>query len=283
MDQGFSPLRNRPDLLCGQPILLLNRYQGSFPGVKRLEHEVDQLRLIPCLRTTGATPLLRPYAFMPWTGTNLLSYVCTGYYLINKLTPWSTDHLERLIVSQAVEKITAFYGTQTFLTVSEKPGHISLLWARSIKSTPPPRLISWSSILILTRHLRLGLPNFLFPPVFLHKIPACISPILMRTKMPLCSHSSSFYRPNDTEAYKSWSSSLWSFFQSPLIPILLGPNVFLSTLSPHSSLSVRDQVPHPYTTTGNFLNYFADGGDGLRMWRVVWNALYKQSRKANNG
>jgi hypothetical protein len=52
----------------------------------------------------------------------------------------------------------------------------------------------------------------------------------------------------------SWSSSLCSLLHSPVASSLLGPNILLSTLLSHtlslcSSLSVRDQVSHPYKTT----------------------------------
>jgi hypothetical protein len=45
------------------------------------------------------------------------------------------------------------------------------------------------------------------------------------------------------------------FFQPPVTSSLFGPNILLSTLfsntpSLYSSLNVRDQVPHPYRTTG---------------------------------
>jgi hypothetical protein len=48
------------------------------------------------------------------------------------------------------------------------------------------------------------------------------------------------------------------FFQPPVTFSILGPNIPLSTLlsdtlSLCSSLNVRDQVSHPYKTTGNFL------------------------------
>ena len=38
----FSVLQIRPDRLCGPPGLLLSRYLGSFPGVKRSRREVAQ-------------------------------------------------------------------------------------------------------------------------------------------------------------------------------------------------------------------------------------------------
>ena len=53
------------------------------------------------------------------------------------------------------------------------------------------------------------------------------------------------------EAYKSFSSSLCSLLLSPVTSSLLGPNILLNnifsnTLSFLSSLSVSDQVSHPY-------------------------------------
>jgi hypothetical protein len=58
--------------------------------------------------------------------------------------------------------------------------------------------------------------------------------------------------------YKLWSSSLCSLLHSPAILSLLGPNIllstlFLNTLSLCSYLSVTDQVPHPYKTTGKII------------------------------
>ena len=50
-------------------------------------------------------------------------------------------------------------------TVPTSARHLSLSWANSIQS---PQLLptSWRSILILSSHLRLGLPNGLFPSGF---------------------------------------------------------------------------------------------------------------------
>jgi hypothetical protein len=60
------------------------------------------------------------------------------------------------------------------------------------------------------------------------------------------------------DEYKLWSSSLCNFLHSPVTSSLLGPNILLrtlfsNTLSLCSSLSVRDQVPHPYKTTGTIM------------------------------
>jgi hypothetical protein len=63
---------------------------------------------------------------------------------------------------------------------------------------------------------------------------------------------------NIIEEYKLWSSSLWDFLQPPVTLSLLGPNILLSTLfsnTPNlcSSLSVRNNVSHPYNTTGKII------------------------------
>jgi hypothetical protein len=59
--------------------------------------------------------------------------------------------------------------------------------------------------------------------------------------------------------YRSFSSSLCNFLHYPVTSSLLGPNTLLNTLfsntrSPRSSLNVRDQVLHPYKTTGKIMS-----------------------------
>jgi hypothetical protein len=57
------------------------------------------------------------------------------------------------------------------------------------------------------------------------------------------------------EEYKLRSSSLCSVLHSPVTSSLFCPNVLLfsNTLSLCSSLNVRDQVSHPYRTTGKII------------------------------
>ena len=74
------------------------------------------------------------------------------------LTPWSRVLLEKLTGSAASQEIPPFYGTRKFITVLISPLHLSLSWANSIQSPQPPPT-SWSSILILSSHLCLGLSN----------------------------------------------------------------------------------------------------------------------------
>jgi hypothetical protein len=60
------------------------------------------------------------------------------------------------------------------------------------------------------------------------------------------------------EGYRSVSYSLCNLLHSHITSFLLHPNIFLSTLFSNtlslcSSLSVRDQVSHPYKTTGKII------------------------------
>ena len=84
------------------------------------------------------------------------------YYL---LTPWCRFLLEKLTGLQLVKKFPAFYGTRKFITALTSFRHLSVSWASPIRSTYP-HPTSWRSILILSTHIRLGLPSGLFPSGF---------------------------------------------------------------------------------------------------------------------
>ena len=93
---------------------------------------------------------------------NLLYVNLRRHYLFTSL---STVLLENLTGFQLVKKFPTFYGTQKFITAFTNAHHLSLSSGRSIQSiTPHPTY--WKSILILSSHLRLGLPSGLFPSVF---------------------------------------------------------------------------------------------------------------------
>ena len=78
---------------------------------------------------------------------------------------WSTVLLEKLTTFHLVKKFPAFFGTRRFITAFTSARHLSLSWASSIQSQPS-HPTSWRSILILSSHLRLGLPSGLFPSGF---------------------------------------------------------------------------------------------------------------------
>jgi hypothetical protein len=91
----------------------------------------------------------------------LLPYLLT-YLLTHSLTPHSTVLLEKLTGLQPIKKFPVFYGTTKFITAFTSARHLSLSWASLIQSTHP-HPTSWSCILIISSHLRLGLPSGLFP------------------------------------------------------------------------------------------------------------------------
>ena len=81
------------------------------------------------------------------------------------LTPWCRVLLVKLTGLQLVKKIPAFHETRRFITALTSVCHLSLPWANPIQSTDPYPT-SWRSILILSTHLRLGLPSGLLPSGF---------------------------------------------------------------------------------------------------------------------
>ena len=87
------------------------------------------------------------------------------YLLTYLLTPWCKVLLEKLTGLQLVKKFPAFHGTRRFITALTSVRHLSQSWASPIQSIYPHPTF-WRSILILSTHLRLGLPNGLLPSGF---------------------------------------------------------------------------------------------------------------------
>jgi len=148
-------------------------------------------------------------------------------------------------------------------TVPTSARHLSLSWANSIQSPWPPQT-SWRSILILSSHLCLGLSNGLFPSGF--PTNTLCTPLSSTIRATCLAHLICLdftTRKILGKESRSLSSSLCSFFHSPVTSSLLGPNTFLNTLfsntlSMHSSLNVSDQVSHPYKTTGKISSIYRD-------------------------
>ena len=176
--------------------------------------------------------------------------MCFAWYnKLHSLTPWSRVLLEKITGFKLVKKFPTFYGTRRFITAFTSARHLSLSWARSIQSMPP-HPTSWRSILILSSHLRLGLPSGIFPSGFPTK--TLYTPLLAHIRATCPAHFillDLITRTICGEEYRSLSSSLCSFLHSPITSSLLGPNILLNTLfsntlSLRSSLNVSNQVSH---------------------------------------
>ena len=74
------------------------------------------------------------------------------------LTPRCRVLLQKLTGLQLVKKFPAFHGTRRFITALTSVRHLSLSRVSPIQSIYP-HPTSWRSILILSTHLRLGLPT----------------------------------------------------------------------------------------------------------------------------
>ena len=75
--------------------------------------------------------------------------------IIHPSTPSSPEKLTGL---ELVKKFAALHGTRRFITALTSVRHLSLSWASPIQSIYPYPT-PWRSVLILSTHLRLGLPS----------------------------------------------------------------------------------------------------------------------------
>ena len=97
------------------------------------------------------------YVIITCINSNAVSYL---------LSPWCRVLLEKLTGLQLVKKFPAFHGTRRFITALTSVRHLYLSWASPIQSIYR-HPTSWRSILILSTHLRLGLPSGLFPLIII--------------------------------------------------------------------------------------------------------------------
>ena len=105
---------------------------------------------------------------------------------------------------------------ERFITALTSVRHLSVSWANPIQSTYP-HPTSWRSILILSTHLRLGLPSRLFPSGFPTK--TLYAPLSSPIRATCPAHLILLDFINRTllgEEYKSFSSSLCNHLHSPV-------------------------------------------------------------------
>ena len=151
---------------------------------------------------------------------------CTFYIFVwhftYLLTPWCRVLLEQLTGLQLVKKFPEFHGTRRFITALTSVRHLSLSWASPIQSIYP-HPTSWRSILILSTHLRLGLPSGFFPSGFPTK--TLYTPLSSPIRATCPAHLILLDFTTRTilgEGYRSFSSSLCSVLQFPVTSSLLG-------------------------------------------------------------
>ena len=249
--------------------------------------DVTQRRLVVSYRRFGTTinPIFKGQA------SGLHTSSAWGYLL----TPCSRVLLEKLTAFQLVKKFSTFYGNRRFIIAFTSVCHLPLSWSSLIHS-PPPHTTFWTSILILSSHLRQGFPSGLFPSGFPTKTiytpihspdnrhlkavslsdlrtgrlyPQEIFLLLIRVTCPAhLNHLDFITRTTLGEEYKSLSSSLCSFLHFSVTSSLLGSNILLSTLF-SNTLNLRpcpifsDEVSQPYKTTGR-----------IKMWCFVKIPLF---------
>ena len=110
-----------------------------------------------------AQQLAETSVFQPKHGWFRCMYRCIVHCVVR--SPWCRVLLEQLTGLQLVNKFPAFHGTRRFISSLTSVRHLSLSWASPIQSIYP-HSTSWRSVLILSTHLRLGLPSGLFPSGF---------------------------------------------------------------------------------------------------------------------
>ena len=153
-----------------------------------------------------------------------ISWIIT-YLLTYLLTPWCRVLLEKLTGLQLVKIFPAFHGTRMFITALTSIRQLSVSWASPIQSIYP-HPTSWRSVLILSTHLRLGLPSGLLPSGLPTK--TLYTPL----SSPICATWPAHLILLDFitrtilgEEYRSFSYSLCNLLHSPITSSLLGTNI----------------------------------------------------------
>jgi hypothetical protein len=179
---------------------------------------------------------------------------CTSVltYLLMEQSP--SGEADWLSAGQEIPRIYSQRNVLCHILKSLPPVHI----LSQINPVHTPNSTSWKSILILSSHLRLGLPWF--PSLRVpHQNPVDTSSLPQTYYMLRPSHSFRFDHPNNIwRGLQIIELLIMQFPPLPFTSSLSGLNTFLSTLSPHNlslcfSLSVSDQVSHPYKIIGKII------------------------------
>jgi hypothetical protein len=149
-----------PGTVCLQTVVIVSHTElHNIYGIKKVDTELPFLEI-------WSRFVYNQFEWIKDSHHLVISH--HNYLLAYLLTPWSTVLLEKLTGFQLVKKFPTYYRTRRFITAFTSARHVPLSWASSIQSMPP-HPTSWRSILILSSHLRLGLPSGFFPSGFLTK------------------------------------------------------------------------------------------------------------------
>ena len=164
-----------------------------------------------------------------------------------------SSEANRFSASQEIPRI--LWNLKVHYHIYKCPPPVSVLSQLDPVHTPTSNF--WRSILILSSHLRLGLPSDLFPSGFPTK--TLFTPLLSLVSATWPAHLillDFITRKILGEEYRSLSSSLCSFLHSLVTSSLLGPNILLNIpiLKPPEPTS----LPHSlsYICTDSFTFFY---------------------------
>ena len=171
-----------------------------------------------------------PSCHLSWNGENNCNdtYLLLTYSMVQSPS-WASNWIA---ASQEIPRISR--NPMVHYHTHKHPPPVSLSWASPVQSIYP-HPTSWRSILILSTHLRLGLPIGLLPSGFPTKTLYTLLSSPIRATCP--AHLILLDFINRTilgEEYKSFSSSLCSLHHSPVTSSRLGPNILLNTICNHT-------------------------------------------------
>jgi hypothetical protein len=152
-----TAVTNKDDILLSWYNRNRNRNIGHHCGaIIKPGNELDLVNVTEHMPRVGISDLL---------GKVPLNLIWKAELILLSLSSWSRVVIEKLTVTHLVNKFPVFYGNRRFITVFTRARHC---WPHPQPDAPNPHLPT--VFLILSSHLRLGPPSYLFPSGFATKI-----------------------------------------------------------------------------------------------------------------